>query len=907
MNSNRNRLILISILTVLGLYAITPTVIYFSLPKDQRNDEKIMSEATPSWAPKKHIKLGLDLQGGVQLVLGVDTSAAIENKLGRIATEIARWANEKKPQVKTAYAIKGQETMRIELEPGVDVGQFKIDMKKEFFGLSQTNKDDQKLDFKYTEEQLSSIREAALEQAERVVRNRIDKWGVSEPQISRRADKNIMVQLPGFRNPERAKELLGKTAQLKFKMANEDFDGFSELAKNLPENITSEARGNFNGISFVSEDKDALIALLKDKIPEGNEILFEEEAIAGGNKTLYKSHLLFASTELSGEDVLEANVTTDTSSFDQRPVVSLQFTGVGGKRFADLTGANIKKRMAIILDDVVVSDPSINQRISGGNAQITLGSEGGFQKIYEEAQQLALILKSGALPAPITILEERQVGATLGPELANQGVTSVGLGLILVLFFMIIYYRRPGMLSCVALVLNGLFLLAMMASFGFALTLPGFAGFILTLGMAVDANVLINERIKQELKEGANSKKAVEIGFKKVFWTIIDANVTTLIAALVLLETNSSGPIKGFAVALVIGLLVSMFTSLYCTKAMFNWVIFRDVPETKLKAWLAGGTKLVPSTGNRNFLKYGKLAAGIGLAISLTVVAATGVKGINWSVDFAGGLEMELLFKKEVDSDTLRKTIASSNAGSHTLQAVGSENKQYIVRFENPESSTGEENTTTNAESTAKVQNLKSDIIAKLKEFEPEVQRVDFVGPLIGKELRTQGILSVLWAIIGVIIYIGLRFDMRFGPGAVFKMAQDIFVIMGFYVFFGRSFDLTSVAALLTVVGYSVNDTIVIYDRIRENLIEKPRNSLFDNINISVNETLTRSINTSVTTIIALAGILVFASSQIWNFAAAMAIGVIAATLSSIFLATSFVLWLEKWKTTRKAKLGQAA
>lgn len=903
MSSIRNRLILIAILTLTALYAITPTIVYFSLPKETRNDEAVMKAALPSWAPQKHIKLGLDLQGGVQLVLGVDTTAAIDNKLGRVATEISRWANESKQQVKTAYVIKGKESLRVELEPSVDVGQFKIDLKKEFTGLYQTDRDGTKLDFKYTDTQQKSIREAALEQAERVIRNRVDKWGVSEPQISRRADKNIMVQLPGFRSPERAKELLGKTAQLQFKMANEDFTGLEDLTKDLPETITYERRGNHNAISFISEDRDALRKLLDGKIPDGSEILFEEEPIAGGKKMQYKTHLLFAATELSGEDVLEADVSVDANSFDRQPVVSLKFTGIGGKRFADITGANVKKRMAIILDDIVVSDPTINQRISGGSAQITLGSEGGYQKKMEEAQQLALILKSGALPAPITILEERQVGATLGPELANQGVLSVGLGLLMVLVFMVAYYRRPGMVSCVVLVLNALFLLALMAAFGFALTLPGFAGFILTLGMAVDANVLINERIRQELRDGANSKKAIEIAFKKVFWTIIDANVTTLIAALVLLETNSSGPIKGFAVALTIGLLVSMFTSLYCTRAIFDWVVSRDLPEASLKRWL-GGKALAkgeaPAKEGRkwDFLAGGKTAAGIAIAIALAVIIGVSTKGINWAVDFAGGMEMELLFDKPVPAKVIRQVVDETDTGTHTLQAVGSADKQYILRFESSE--TQAKDGTTSAESTARVQQLKTDLLAKLKSYAPEIQRVDFVGPLIGNELRTQGLLSVLWAILGVLIYIGLRFDMRFGPGAVVKMVQDMFVIVGFYVFFQRSFDLTSVAALLTVVGYSVNDTIVIYDRIRENIVEKPRNSLYDNINLSINETLSRTINTSLTTIVALTGILIFASAQIWNFAAAMVIGVIAATLSSTFIATAFVYWLENWKTDRK-------
>ncbi|SMF22163.1 protein translocase subunit SecD [Pseudobacteriovorax antillogorgiicola] len=894
MKSIRSRVALIVALTLGAIYYISPTLIYFSQDKDVRNDQEALDQAIPNWLPKKHIKLGLDLQGGVQLVLGVDTEVAIDNKLSRVGTEITRWANEEKKQVKEAFALKGKQTLRVVLEENVSRGEFKGDLAEEFPGLEQVERDGQQIDFKYSEAQLTRIRKAALEQAERVVRNRVDKWGVSEPSINRRADGSVLVQLPGFKDPSRARELLGRTAQLKFKMLDEEFKGFESLVNKLPEGVTFERRGNKRAIALISEDKQAIVDLTKGLVPEGRELLFEETSIAAGKKTRYTGQVLKAATELSGEDVLDANVTYDPNSLDNRPAVSLKFTAVGGKRFADVTGANVGNRMAIVLDNVIVSDPVIQGRIAGGVAQITLGSDKGRQEIQEEAQELSLILRSGALPAPITILEERQVGATLGPELANQGVTSVLVGLVLVLIFMVIYYRRPGMLSSIALVLNGVFLLALMASFGFALTLPGFAGFVLTLGMAVDANVLINERIRQELREGRVAKKAVENGFGKVFWTIIDANVTTLIAAFVLLETNSAGPIKGFSVALILGLLVSMFTSLFVTKALFEFAIDRNLSDKKIRAWLGAPKEGSQVKSSIDFLRFGKMAASIGLAVVVGVFAVGGAKGMNWSVDFAGGTELELLFDKAVDAQNIRSSLEAAGVPSPTLQEVGGQDKHYLVRFESLEGGD-------NLKASEAVQDIRAKLLADLKDFGPDLQRVDFVGPLIGKELRKQGILSVALAILGVLVYIGLRFDMRFGPGAVYKMLQDVFVILGFYLFFQRSFDLTSVAALLTVVGYSVNDTIVIYDRIRENLTLNPRRKLYENINISLNETLTRTINTSITTIVALIGILLFGTAQIWNFAAAMAIGVLAATLSSTFIATSFILWSEKWRKSRAA------
>ncbi len=899
MKSLRTRAILVLLLTLGALYYISPTIIYFSMPKDTRNDQAALEKAIPSWLPKKHIKLGLDLQGGVQLVLGVDTEAAVDNKLGRLGTEISRWANQSTKKVKEAYAQKGQQTLRITLEPGIDPATFREELSKEHADLERVKSEGQTLDFKFKDTVISRIREASLEQAERVVRSRIDKWGVSEPSINRRADKSIMVQLPGFKDPEKARELLGRTAQLKFKMIDEEFRGFDALAGKLPPTVSLERRGNQGASALVSEDKAAILELTKGLIPEGRELLFEENLIAGGKKTRYIGQVLRAATELSGEDVDNADVTYDSQSMDQRPVVSMKFTATGGKRFGDVTGANIGKRMAIVLDDVVVSDPVIQTQIGGGTAQITLGSDKPRQEIEKDAQQLALILRSGALPAPITILEERQVGATLGPELANQGVLSVMVGLISVLVFITWYYKRPGLLSCVALLLNGILLLALMASFGFALTLPGFAGFILTLGMAVDANILINERIIDELAAGRAPLKALENGFAKVFWTIVDANITTLIAAFVLLETSSSGPVKGFSISLILGLLVSLFTALSVTRMLFSLVLSNAKTEGDVKKWLGwSNVEKAQAKGHSSFdfLKYGKLVTGVGAALIVAVVVLSATKGFNWSVDFAGGTEMEVTFAKSLDPAQLRATLQKAGIDDPSLQAVGEKGEHYLVRFEGSSLATA-----TAAEKSEQANSIRATVVKNLQEFGPDVQRVEYVGPAIGKELRKQGILSIVWAVLGILIYVGLRFDMRFTPGAMAKMVQDVFSVLAFYLFFQRSFDLTAVAGVLTVVGYSVNDVIVIYDRIRENIVAAPRRSLYENINVALNETLARSINTSIASMISLLGILVFGTSQILNFAIAMVLGIISATITSTFLATSFVLWSEEWRKKKAA------
>jgi SecD/SecF fusion protein len=876
-------LIVVILSTVFGAYFVAPSIIFFSLPKSDRTDPAKVEAAIPNWLPKQHVKLGLDIQGGVQLVLGVNTDEAIEGSLGRLGVEIARWADDGGVAVKSAYVVKGKRVLRVEANDEENLDKIRETIAAEYPQLEYQQRDGLALDYQFENTHLDFIRKGANEQAERVVRTRIDKWGVSEPVINRRMDGSVLVQLPGFSDPERAKELLGKTAQLQFKIVDDEFAGFEGVI--APEGIertgTASAHPQFTG-----ENKDALIELLQPHIPPDSNLFFEREAIAGGNKYRYTSYVTKAAVEISGEDILDAYVTTNTDSLDRSPAVGLRFTNIGAKRFADVTGANVRKRLAIILDEEIVSAPVINSRISGGQASISMGA-GDYSKIHDQARNLAMILKSGALPATIVVLEERLVGATLGPELAEQGVRAIVVGLVLVLLYMLIYYRRTGIVACFVLILNGVLLLAVLAGFGAALTLPGIAGFILTLGMAVDANVLINERIRQELRDSKNAKKAFNDGFDRVYWTILDANITTLIAALVLLETNSSGPIRGFAITLMAGLGVSLFTSLFCTRVILQTVVDKATSENDIRKWF-GSSK--PRGEAIKFLNLQNAAFTIVGLILVAFIATASTKGFNWSVDFAGGMEMEIVFAEDVDPNQIRAAVQQAGVKDLVLQSLENSRRKYLLRFEQQEES---------GESFAL--EIANKIRTNLGEQVPDIQRTDFVGPQIGKEMRTNGLMSILWALIGVFAYVALRFDLRFAPAAVAKMVVDVVVMLSFYVFFWRSFDLTSVAALLTVVGYSVNDAIVIFDRIRENIQTNPQNTLVKNLNISLTDTLSRTINTSVTTVLSLVGILIFGTSQLWNFAAAMGVGVASATLSSIFFATAVVLVTENYKQKAKA------
>ena len=891
----RWRSILVVALTLISIYSLIPTYYYLRESPELRNDAEHMAKVLPSWLGKTHLNLGLDLQGGVQLVLGVNLEQAVENRLGRMATEIGRMADEQKLGVKASYVIKGQARLKVEFADDANQEKFREEVKKNYFTLESVKREDKSTEYVFKSEQIASIKQSAIDQAERVVRSRVDKWGVTEPVITRRADGSILAQLPGFKDPQKAKELLGRTAQLKFKIVDEEFSAFKDLTDKLPPEVTVERGGT--QLTLVSESKEAIVKLTEGKIPADRELMFSREAIAGGKKYKYRSLVVKAATEINGDDVLDASVTVDTNELDQQPAVQLKFTGTGGKRFADVTGANVGKRMAIVLDDYIESAPVIKTKIAGGTAVITLGSSQAYEKSIEEAQSLSMVLKSGALPATIEILEQRQVGASLGPELAREGVLGTVAGLALVYIYMLMYYRRPGLIAGVALALNAVYLLSLMAGFGFALTLPGIAGFVLSLGMAVDANVLINERIRQEIREGKPPRKAVDIGFKKVFWTVFDGHVTTLLAGFILLSSNASGPIRGFAVAMVIGLIVSLFTSLYCSHLFFDIVMARSKSEKETRNWIGADRAMKHKSFNFNFLKHDVMNTTIAIVLSVVVIGIASVRGLNWSVDFVGGTEVEVGFNKAIDPERLHEEAKKIGIPEMTVQGVGEGKNQFLLRFDDrahAEAQTTEDKAKAAAAGGRLVQDLQEAFNRDLADYQPQFRRVDFVGPQVGKELRNQGFLSVFYVIAGIMIYLALRFDFRFGSGTVLKLIPDACMMLGFYLFFNRSFDLTSVAALLTGIGYSVNDVIVVYDRIRENLQTHPRRTLRENINVSLNETLTRTINTSVATSLSLIGILIFGSGAIWNFAMAMLIGIVVATLTSNLVGSSYLIWIDK-------------
>ncbi|MBI5638034.1 MAG: protein translocase subunit SecD [Nitrospinae bacterium] len=488
----------------------------------------------------KKIKLGLDLQGGMHLLYEVQTEKAVDMALARTAEDF-RARLEAAGIVPAAFAVDDQKRISVEMARTADIEKVRTEA-KEFGELSESAADANHIYYGVTAERAQAIRQHAVDQALETLRNRIDQFGVAEPMLQKQGENHILIQLPGVKDPERAKELIKTTARLEFRMVDENA---------------------------------SLQDALKGNIPPNAELLYEYSKDPVTNKTEPHTPLLVEKhAMLGGESIVDADVRID-QQFNE-PYVSINFDSEGARRFGDLTEKFVKRRMAIILDGKVHSAPVIREKITGGKAQIT----GGFTA--EQAHDLAIILRAGALPAPLALQEERSVGPSLGADSIRDGLTACLYGALAVVLFMLVYYRVGGIIANIALTLNVVILAGMMGYMEATLTLPGIAGIALTIGMAVDANVLIYERIREELFNGKTVRAAVEAGFSRAFVTIVDSNVTTLIAAVVLFQFGT-GPLKGFAVTLSIGLMASMFTAVFVSRWMFDLILSnRKVTEIKV-------------------------------------------------------------------------------------------------------------------------------------------------------------------------------------------------------------------------------------------------------------------------------------------------------------------------------------
>ena len=482
-----------------------------------------------SYPLKEKIALGLDLQGGMHLVLEVKVEKAVEASLDRLADDIKRDITEEDLEVDRVKVIFSARQVNIRMVDNLDLPPVKTILGNyPFFSMVSEDSDGLGLVYQMSLDQVKQIEQNAVSQGLETIRNRVDQFGVSEPTIQAQGENRILVQLPGVKDPERAINLIGKTARLEFKLLDEE---------------------------------NSLQKALAGDIDEESEILNQRIVDKETGAVTKEPFLLRKRTVLTGETLTGAEVRFD-SDFNE-PYVALNFNSVGAMIFQQVTRENIKKRLAIVLDDNVYSAPVIQDEIAGGRAQIT----GRFTS--EEARDLAIILRAGALPAPVIILENRTVGPSLGQDSINKGITSIIYGGLVVVAFIAIYYKLSGIIAVIALFLNIVLLAVALAYFGAALTLPGIAGIILTVGMAIDANVLVFERIREELRIGKTVRAAIDAGFSKAFRTIVDANITTFIAAVVLFQFGT-GPIKGFAITLCIGIAASMFTAVFVSRAIFD-------------------------------------------------------------------------------------------------------------------------------------------------------------------------------------------------------------------------------------------------------------------------------------------------------------------------------------------------
>lgn len=683
-----------------------------------------------------------------------------------------------------------------------------------------------------TEKLPEKNRNDAVLRAIEILRNRIDSMGVGETVIQLQGNDQIIVQLPGVTDREKALQMIGQVAELNF-----------HIVKESPSLLTEALQGK--------PTEGYLLKYTK----ENNEPLLLEETAA-----------------LKGEMIEDARVDFDTTGFGE-PRITLSFKAEGSKVFADITRNHVNERLAIVLDGKVLSAPNIREPILSGQAEIT------GQFTMDEASLLALALRSGSLPAPIHIEEERTIGPLLGKDSIFAGVSAIILGGTLVLIFMTVYYLTAGIIANVALLLNLLlitgfmgFLKATMPEAQPTLTLPGIAGIILTLGMAVDANVLINERIREEITNGRPLGAAITNGYHRAFSAIFDSNFTTLIAAFMLFQFGS-GPIKGFAVTLTIGLVASLFTALYVTRTIFTFLIEFNLLKSLPMLQFFKNTKI-------DFLSK----RWIYVALSVIVIAygmfnLSQKKDSAFGIDFSGGQIQEYRFSKPVNVQAIRETLKeAAGLDDVIIQSFEKNPEDIIIR--------SAEDTYTQVTTTFK---------EKMPDNSFEVLRVEKVGPVVGKHLRQRALWAVVLALAGIMVYVGFRFKhFDFATGGVVALLHDITITMGVLVLMGRQVDLLVVTALMTIAGYSINDTIVIYDRVRENMAKSKRLSLMEIINLSINQTLSRTILTTSVTFLVVIALFLKGGEVLNTFALTLIIGFIAGTYSTVFIVSPIVLALQK-------------
>ena len=917
------------------------------------------------------IGLGLDLKGGMNVILEISVPDVIEN-LADHKTD-AGFTNAMK-EARAQEEANGGDFVSLFINayhksaPGHKLAE--VFATQQLQGKVSPQSSDAEV-----EKAIRASVQDAIDNSFNVVRTRIDKFGVVQPNIQKLEGQQgrIMVEMPGISQPERMRKILQGSANLEFwetynseeiapylqqldtRLANGDHEveakdsvaadsSKNEVAKAEPAKAApklnlkkgDEAKSKINAekqsaaaikahpllarlqlvpgqglstVGYASVRDTAAInkliysALAKQVLPSDLKLLWSAKPADHLNvKNIYELHALKVTTS-TGRAPLEGDVITDAKDeFEPTtgaPRVSMKMNTEGARRWAQMTKANVGKAIAIVLDGVVYSAPRVNGEIAGGSSQIT----GNFT--IEDTKDLANTLKSGRMPAPARIVQEEVVGPTLGAQSIQMGIISFVVAFVLLMVYMVMMYNIiPGMMANLALLVNVFFTLGILTSFQAALTLPGLAGMVLSLGTAVDANVLIYERIKEELRSGKGMKQAVAAGYGNAFSAIFDSNLTSLITGVILLVTGT-GPVRGFATTWIIGIVVSFFTAVFLTRLVYDYKLNHDKWmhckfDTPVSHNLMQGKKY-------KFMSMYKTTFTVAIVAAVVFIGSFVVRGLSKSIDFTGGRNYVVQFEKAVEPEQIRTVLgdafvnADGTKANTSAIAIGTDGRtirvstNYMIESNSP--------TVDDEAETILYNSLKKAGLVSQQNVEafknPDVRQGGSiisstkVGPSVAKDITMGAIYSVLFALIAIFLYILLRFrNVAFSVGSTIALAFDALTVVGFYsllwglVPFSLEIDQTFIGAILTVVGYSINDKVVVFDRIRENMKLHPKGDRQQLFNASINETLARTINTSTSTLIVLLCIFILGGDSIRSFAFAMILGVVFGTLSSIFIAS---------------------
>ena len=910
---------------------------------DSISSEKIYFGYTYKDVKAKAINLGLDLKGGMNVMLQVQLKDLVKALAGgneapeftqALALAQERSVNSRQDFI-TLFAEAWEETSN-----GMPLAQiFGTYEMRDKIGPESTDAE--------VIEVIRGESESAISNSFNVLRNRIDRFGVTQPNIQKLGNSGrILVELPGVKEPERVRKLLQGTASLEFwatydnaeiemylaeanvtlanlladtdEVAAEETaaEGEDLLAQELQqaENDAaaeaayrkqnplfsvlqpSGARG-YACIGYAHYADTALVnkylamPQVKQMFPPEFKAMWSVKASQmDPNQNIFELVAIKA-TSRDGKAPLDGGVVTDArvqyGNTGGNPEVSMSMNAEGANIWARMTKENIGKQIAIVLDGMVYSYPTVNGEISGGSSQIT----GNFT--LEEAEDLANVLKSGKLPAPATIIQEQVVGPSLGAESINAGLISFIIAFVLVLLYMVLFYQGAGLVADVALLCNVVLLFGTLVSFGAVLTLPGIAGLVLTLGMAVDANVIIYERIKEELRAGKGLSKAIADGYSNAYSAIIDGQFTTFLTGVVLFMFGS-GPVQGFATTLIIGIITSVLTSVFITRIIFDDRVTKGKNITfdnKLTRNFLQNTKV-------DFIGKKKIAYIVSGALILISLVSIFTKGFTYGVDFTGGRTYVVRFDKPVTAEEVRAAAIVEFDGAVEVKQFGGESQmkittQYLVENESTEA---------DAEVEAKLYNALKGFFASELTFAEFTSTLDNpngiissdkVGPTIANDITRNAIIAVIIALFVIFAYIAVRFKgWTWGLGGVVGLAHTALIVIGFFSLFSGilpfslDIDQTFIAAILTIIGYAINDTVVIFDRIREYKTLHPKADFRQNVNEALNSTLSRTMNTSLTTLVTMLAIAIFGGEVIRGLAVALILGIVIGTYASIFIAT---------------------